>query len=73
MSTRSLSAQRTNSSSSLSTQQRSSERNSPTAFGSSSYQNDTTQFGNGGGMTSDRARNENYFAKLGGENEKRSE
>ncbi|CAO3587780.1 unnamed protein product [Absidia cylindrospora] len=74
-STRSLSAQRTGSSSSLGNQQqqRSLGRNSPTAFGSSSYQNDSTQFSNDGGMVSDRARNENYFAKLGGENEKRSE
>ncbi|CAO3586430.1 unnamed protein product [Absidia cylindrospora] len=74
-STRSLSAQRTGSSSSLSSQQqRTLGRNSPSSFGSSSYQNDTTTQSNGdasGGLVSDRVRNENYFANLGGENEKR--
>jgi hypothetical protein len=50
-------------------------RNSPSSFGSSSYQNDTSQssYSGGGGMVSDRERNENYFAKLGNENDRRSE
>ncbi|SAL94745.1 hypothetical protein [Absidia glauca] len=79
VSTRSLSAQRTGSSSSLSSQQqqqsRTMGRNSPSSFGSSSYQNDTSQssYSGGGGMVSDRERNENYFAKLGNENDRRSD
>jgi hypothetical protein len=51
-------------------------RNSPSSFGSSSYQNDMSSqssYSGGGGMVSDREKNENYFAKLGSDNDRRSE
>ncbi|CAO3629523.1 unnamed protein product [Cunninghamella blakesleeana] len=72
-STRTLGSQRTASATSLSGMQRSSVgRNSPTSFGSSGgFGSDTLSANTGGGLVTDKARNENYFSKLGEENEKR--